>query len=64
MIFLGSPAMQHLEFKRSLAAVNRIPRLLKIIQRVEARLTALEEALGERRATVHRSPTPPEGGSS
>ena len=64
MIFLGSPAMPHLEFKRSLAAVNRIPRLLKIIQRVEARLTALEEALGERRAAVHRSPTPPEGGSS
>ncbi len=64
MVFLGSPAVPHLEFKRGLAAANRIPRLLKIMQQIEARLLALEDALGERRGAVRSSKAPPEGGPS
>jgi UDP-3-O-[3-hydroxymyristoyl] glucosamine N-acyltransferase len=45
VIVLGSPATPHLEFKRSLAAVNQLPRLLKRLQAIEARLSALEDAL-------------------
>ncbi len=63
-VWLGSPAVPHLEFKRGLAAVNRLPRLLKIMQQIEARLLALEDALGERRGAVCSSEPPPEGGPS
>ncbi len=48
MVLWGTPAVPHLEFKRGVVAVNRIPRLLKTLQQMEARLTALEDALGER----------------
>lgn len=64
MVILGSPAVAHLEFKRGLAAVNRIPRLLKILQRIEARLTALEHAVGERGVALRPSEPSPEGGSN
>jgi len=60
---INSPAAPHLEFKRSLAAVNRIPRLLKTLQGIEARLMALENALGERRVTGRSSDPLQERGS-
>lgn len=62
-VLLGSPAVPHLEFKRSLAAMNRIPQFLKTLQRIEARLTALENAIGQQRLTVGSSEASPEGRS-
>ncbi|MDE2179221.1 MAG: UDP-3-O-(3-hydroxymyristoyl)glucosamine N-acyltransferase [candidate division NC10 bacterium] len=55
-VFLGSPAVPHLAFKRSVAAVNRIPQLLMALKRIEARLASLEGAIGKRRDT----PPPPQ----
>ncbi|MGH7369671.1 MAG: UDP-3-O-(3-hydroxymyristoyl)glucosamine N-acyltransferase [Candidatus Methylomirabilaceae bacterium] len=43
-ILLGSPAKDHMEFKRSLATVSRLPRLLKAVEAMEARLRALENS--------------------
>lgn len=48
-VFLGYPAVPHLEFKRTLAAVKRIPQLLNTLRRIEARLASLEAAHGKRR---------------
>lgn len=44
---VGSPAMPHLEFKRVVAAMQRLPRLLKAVQAMEARLRVLEARAGE-----------------
>lgn len=63
-VCLGTPAVPHLKFKRSLATVNRIPRLLKTLEKIEARLTALEDAIGERRVTVRPAEASPKGGST
>jgi UDP-3-O-[3-hydroxymyristoyl] glucosamine N-acyltransferase len=46
MVMLGSPAHDHMEFKRSLAAVSRLPQLLKAVQAMESRLRALENTAG------------------
>jgi len=64
MVFLGSPAVPHQEFKRGIAAVNRIPQLLKSLRIIEARLTALENGLLERGEARRRSDLFPERGSS
>jgi hypothetical protein len=64
MVFLGSPAVPHQEFKRGVAAVNRIPRLLKSMQAIEARLTALENGLLERGEARRGSDLFPERESS
>jgi UDP-3-O-[3-hydroxymyristoyl] glucosamine N-acyltransferase len=42
-VVLGSPAVAHLEFKRGIAAVRRLPGLVKNVQAIEARLRALEQ---------------------
>lgn len=44
-VFLGSPAVPHMELKRTLAALNRLPELLKTIRTLEERMKALEERL-------------------
>ncbi len=62
MVLWGTPAVPHLEFKRGVVAVNRLPRLLKTLQRMEARLTALEDALRERETKIGRSEPSPDGG--
>ena len=62
MVLWGTPAVPHLEFWRGVAAVNRLPRLLKTLQRMEARLTALEDALRERETKIGRSEPSPDGG--
>jgi hypothetical protein len=54
----------HQEFKRGVAAVNRIPRLLKSMQAIEARLTALENGLLERGEARRGSDLFPERESS
>jgi len=41
-ILLGYPAKDHMEFKRLLAAMSRLPQLLKAVQAMEDRLRALE----------------------
>ncbi len=63
-VWLGSPAVPHLEFKRGLAAVNRLPRLLKLIQRIDARLMALEDAVGQHRDLAASAEPSAEGESS
>lgn len=45
-VVLGSPAVPHLTFKRSVAAVNRLPHILNTLKRIEARLASLESAAG------------------
>ncbi|RPI04975.1 MAG: UDP-3-O-(3-hydroxymyristoyl)glucosamine N-acyltransferase, partial [Zetaproteobacteria bacterium] len=40
-VILGSPAVPHLEFKRQLAAIARLPRLGKMLRTLEERLRAL-----------------------
>jgi UDP-3-O-[3-hydroxymyristoyl] glucosamine N-acyltransferase len=45
-IMFGAPALPHLEFKRQLAALARLPLLRKAVQRLEERLAALERRLG------------------
>ena len=47
-VVLGSPAVPHLVFKRSVAAVRRLPRILNTLKRIEGRLASLERAVGER----------------
>jgi UDP-3-O-[3-hydroxymyristoyl] glucosamine N-acyltransferase len=44
-ILLGNPAKDHMEFKRWLAATNRLPRLLAVVRAIEARLRELENRL-------------------
>jgi UDP-3-O-[3-hydroxymyristoyl] glucosamine N-acyltransferase len=44
-VVLGAPAIPHLEFKRQLVAVARLPELRKTVQALEARLRALESRL-------------------
>jgi len=44
-IVLGSPAIPHREFKRQVAAVARLPELVKVLRGLESRLKALEERL-------------------
>lgn len=62
-VFLGSPAVPHLAFKRSVAAVNRIPKLLNTLKRLEAHLALLEDTVGERREEAQPSQPASEGGS-
>jgi UDP-3-O-[3-hydroxymyristoyl] glucosamine N-acyltransferase len=54
-VVLGSPAMPHHEFKRGVAAVSQLPRLLKKLRAIEARLSALEDAV-QRYGDSPRSP--------
>lgn len=61
-IFLGSPAVPHLTFKRSVAAVNRIPNLLNTLKRIEARLVSLEGTVGGLKGTMQPSQSASEGG--
>lgn len=61
-VYLGFPAMPHLEFKRSVAAVNRIPQLLMAIKRIEVRLASLEGTMRERREEAQPSQSASEGG--
>ncbi len=44
-VLLGYPAKDHMEFKRSHAAANRLPHLLTVVRAIEARLRALENRL-------------------
>ena len=64
MVFLGSPAVPHQEFKRGVAAVNQFPRLLKKLHAIEARLSALEDAFQRRGDLIRSSGSSPEGGPS
>lgn len=41
-VVLGSPAMPHMEYKRSVAAARRIPELRKLLRGLEERVRALE----------------------
>ena len=60
--FLGFPAVPHLTFKRNVAAVNRIPRLLNTLKRIEARLASLEGTVKDRREEAQSSRPVSEGG--
>lgn len=60
--FLGFPAVPHLEFKRSVAAINRIPQLLMAIKRIEARLASLEGTMRKRQEEAQTSQSASEGG--
>lgn len=62
-VFLGSPAVPHLAFKRSIAAVNRLPQILNTLKRIEARLALLEGAASERREETQPSQSASDGGS-
>ncbi|MBI4536879.1 MAG: UDP-3-O-(3-hydroxymyristoyl)glucosamine N-acyltransferase [candidate division NC10 bacterium] len=42
-VVLGAPAIPHLEFKRQLAALARLPELRRAVRVLEARLQALED---------------------
>jgi len=44
-VVLGAPAIPHLEFKRQLIAIARLPELRKTVQALEARLQELESRL-------------------
>lgn len=46
-VVLGSPAVPHRVFKRSIAAVTRLPHILYRLQRIEGRLASLERAVGD-----------------
>ncbi len=61
-VFLGSPAVPHLSFKRSIAAMDRLPRLLTILKRIEARVVALERTVEKQEKAQPSQPTS-EGGS-
>lgn len=58
--FLGSPAVPHLTFKRSVAAMNRLPGILKSLKRIEARLTSLEGTVEKRGETMRPVQSTPE----
>jgi UDP-3-O-[3-hydroxymyristoyl] glucosamine N-acyltransferase len=64
MVFLGSPAVPHQEFKRGVAAVNQFPRLIKKLHAIEARLSALEDAVHRRGDLMRSSGSSPEEGPS
>ena len=49
-LVLGSPAVPHLEFKRQLAAIARLPQHGKALRALEERLRALEARLADRGA--------------
>ena len=63
-VYMGFPAVPHLKFKRTMAAMQRIPRLMKSLRTIEARLTALENGLLERGKAMRRSDLSSERGSS
>jgi len=44
---LGAPAVPHIEFKRQLAALARLPEMRKVLRALETRLTTLETRLGK-----------------
>lgn len=46
-VVLGSPAVPHLAFKRSIAAVSRLPSILNTLKRIEMRLASLERTIEE-----------------
>ncbi|CBE68709.1 UDP-3-O-(3-hydroxymyristoyl)-glucosamine N-acyltransferase [Candidatus Methylomirabilis oxygeniifera] len=46
-VVLGSPAVPHLAFKRSVAAANRLPSILRTLKRIETRLASLERTIEE-----------------
>jgi UDP-3-O-[3-hydroxymyristoyl] glucosamine N-acyltransferase len=54
-VVLGSPAVPHLAFKRNVAAVSRLPYILKTLKRIEARLASLERTAGEREEEAQSS---------
>jgi UDP-3-O-[3-hydroxymyristoyl] glucosamine N-acyltransferase len=54
-VVLGSPAVPHLAFKRNVAAVSRLPYILKTLKRIEARLASLERTTGEREEEAQSS---------
>jgi UDP-3-O-[3-hydroxymyristoyl] glucosamine N-acyltransferase len=56
---LGYPAKDHSEFKRTLAAVNRLPQLLKAVQAMEDRLRALENGMVGGRDGTPSAPSAP-----
>jgi UDP-3-O-[3-hydroxymyristoyl] glucosamine N-acyltransferase len=60
--FLGSPAVPHVTFKRSVAAVDRLPTILHALKRIEARLVVLEDAVGKRGEEAQSSQSASEGG--
>ncbi len=62
-VFMGFPAVPHMAFKRSVAAVNRIPQLLHTIKHLEARLASLEGTVKERMEEGQSSRPASEGGS-
>jgi len=45
-LVLGSPALPHMEFKRQVAALARLPLLRKAVTALEERLAAIEARLG------------------
>jgi len=62
MAFWGTPAAPHFEAKRNVAALNQLPRLLKKLQAIEARLSALEDSFQRRGEPRRSSGSSPEGG--
>ncbi len=48
-VVLGAPAIPHLEFKRQLVAIARLPELRKAVQALEARVQELESRLKKAR---------------
>ena len=46
-VVLGSPAIPHIEFKRQVAAVARLPEMRKLLRTLQERLAALEARLGK-----------------
>jgi UDP-3-O-[3-hydroxymyristoyl] glucosamine N-acyltransferase len=62
--FWGTPAVPHFEAKRNVAALNRIPLLLKKLRAIETRLSALEDTFQRRGDPIRSSGSSPEGGPS
>ncbi len=62
-VYWGTPASPHLEFKRTMTAMKRIPRLLRSLQTIEARLTALESGFLGRGGGTRPADLSPERGS-
>ncbi len=54
-VVLGSPAVPHLAFKRNVAAVSRLPYILKMLRCIEARLALLERTTKEREEETQSS---------
>jgi len=64
MAFWGTPAVPHFEAKRNVAALHRMPLLLKKLRAIETRLSALEDAFQRRGDPIRSSGSSPEGGPS